>query len=83
MTCEQYQYINYSYISTVGYIANTTVVGKTGRGGGVGAGDQWVKSGDWELGDHVNELRCFDSKLKWVKVCSKFHLAKVIGVQPI
>ena len=27
-------------------------VGKTGRGGGVGVGDQWVKLGDWELGDH-------------------------------
>ena len=41
-------------------------VGKTGRGGGVG--DQWVKAGDWELGDHcVTELCCFDSKLKWVK----------------
>ena len=39
-------------------------VGKTGRG----AGDQWVKSGDWELGDHVTELFCFDSNLKWVKV---------------
>ena len=38
-------------------------VGKTGRGAGVG--DQWVKSGDWELGDHVSELLCFDSKLKW------------------
>ena len=21
-----------------------------------GSGDQWVKSGDWELGDHVIEL---------------------------
>ena len=42
---------------------------KTGRGGGVGVGvgDQWVKSGDWELGDHVSELLFFDSKLKWVK----------------
>ena len=42
-------------------------VGKTGRGAGVGVGDQWVKLGDWELGDHMTELFCFDSKLKWVK----------------
>ena len=34
------------------------VVGETGRGVGMGAGDQWVKPGDWELGDHVTEL-CF------------------------
>ena len=28
-------------------------VGKTGSEGGAGLGDhQWVKSGDWELGDH-------------------------------
>ena len=28
-----------------------TVLGKTGRGAGVGAGDQWVKPGDgnWEM----------------------------------
>ena len=39
-------------------------VGKTGKGGGAGVGDQWVKLGDWELGDHTIELRCFDSKLK-------------------
>ena len=38
-------------------------VGKTGRG----VGDQWVKSGDWELGNHVTEVFCFDSKLKHVK----------------
>ena len=43
-------------------------MGTTGRG----AGDQWVKSGDWELRDHLIEFCCFDSKLKWVKVCSKF-----------
>ena len=24
------------------------------------AGDQWVKSGDWELEDHMIELCCFD-----------------------
>ena len=30
------------------------------------------KSGDWELGDNMIELCCFDSKLKWVKVCLKF-----------
>ena len=30
---------------------------------------QWVKSGDWELGDHMIKLCCCDSKLKWVKVC--------------
>ena len=24
-------------------------VGKTGRGVGAGAGDQWVKPGDWEI----------------------------------
>ena len=46
----------------------TTAVGKTGREGGAGAGDQWVKSGDWELEDHMIELCCFDFKLKWVKV---------------
>ena len=34
-------------------------VGKTGRGGGAGVGDQWVKSGEWELGDHVTELFLF------------------------
>ena len=27
------------------------VVGKIGRGAGVGVGDQWIKLGDWELGD--------------------------------
>ena len=37
-----------------------SAVGKTGRG--LGVGDQWVKSGDWELGDHVTTL-CFDYKL--------------------
>ena len=25
---------------------------KTGRGAGVGVGDQWIKPGDRELGDH-------------------------------
>ena len=39
-------------------------MGKAGRGGGTGVGDRWVKSGDWELGDHIIELCCFDSKLK-------------------
>ena len=42
-------------------------VGKTGRGVGEGAGNQWVKLGDWELGelgDHVSELCYFDSKLE-------------------
>ena len=29
---------------------------------GVGVKDQWVKPGDWELGDHVIEL-CFHYKL--------------------
>ena len=38
----------------------------------MGVEDQWVKSGDWELGDHVIELCCFDFKLKRVKVCLKF-----------
>ena len=47
-----------------GVIAFSMAVGKTGRG----AEDQWVKPGEWELGDHVNKL-CFDSKLEWVKVC--------------
>ena len=37
-------------------------VGKTGRGAGVGVGDQWVKPGDRELGDHVTKL-CFHYKL--------------------
>ena len=31
-------------------------------GAGVGVGAYWVKPGDWELGDHVNEVCCFDSK---------------------
>ena len=53
------------------YIYALMAVGKTRRG--VGAEDQWVKPGDWELGDHVNEVCCFDSKLEWVKVCSKFE----------
>ena len=48
-------------------------MGKTERGVGMGAGDQWVKPGDWELGDQVNEVCCFDSKLEWVKVCLKFE----------
>ena len=39
-----------------------TAVGKTRRGVGAGAGDHWIKLGDWELGDHVTELCCFDSK---------------------
>ena len=39
-------------------------VGKIRRG--VGVGDQWVKPGDLELGDHVTELY-FDSKLEWGK----------------
>ena len=51
-------------------------MGRTGRGGG--AGDQWVKSGDRELGDHMIELCCFDSKLKWMKVRSKFDWRCVI-----
>ena len=41
--------------------------------------DYWLKPGDWELGDHVNEVCCFDSKLKWVKVCSKFEDAFFAG----
>ena len=32
-----------------------TAVGKTGRGGGAGVGDQWVKSGDREVGDHMHD----------------------------
>ena len=40
----------------------STVVGKIRRGAGVGMGDQWVKPGDWELGDHVTDL-CFNYKL--------------------
>ena len=36
-----------------------TAVSKTGRKAGVGLEDQWVKLGDWELGDHMTEL-CFD-----------------------
>ena len=39
----------------------------------MGEGDQWVKPGNWELGDHVTEL-CFDSKLEWVKVCSSLRI---------
>ena len=57
-------------------------MGKIGRGGGAGAGvgDQWVKQGDWELGDHVNKLRCFDYKLNWMEVCSKFDGAYFRGM---
>ena len=47
-------------------------VGKIGRGGGSGVGDQWVKYGDWELVDHVISIRCFHCKLNWMEVCSKF-----------
>ena len=54
-------------------------VGKTGRGGG--AGDQWVKSGDWELGDHMIELCFFNSKLKWVKISSKFDWRCVLSLK--
>ena len=41
---------------------------KSGRGVaiGAGAGDQWVKPGDWELGDHVTEHYYFNSKLRTV-----------------
>ena len=39
-------------------------MGKTGRG----VGDYWVKPGDWEMGDHVNEVCSFDSKLQLVKI---------------
>ena len=45
--------------------------GGAGAGAGAGVGDQWIKSGDWELGDHVIEFCCFNSTLKWVKVCLK------------
>ena len=38
------------YLDRLAYEA----VDKTGRGAGVG--DQWLKSGDWELGDHVIHL---------------------------
>ena len=34
-------------IYDVGY--SIGAVGKTGRGAGAGAGDFWIKSGDWEL----------------------------------
>ena len=34
-------------------------MGKIGRGVGAGVGDQWVKSGDWELGDDVTEVFLF------------------------
>ena len=34
-------------------------VGKTGRGVGAGVGYYWVKQGD-----HVNNVRCFDSKVE-------------------
>ena len=37
-------------------------VGKTRRGAGTGVGGYWVQPEDWELGDHVNEVCCFDSK---------------------
>ena len=47
------------------YLAVLLAVGKTRSGGGAGVGDQWVKSVDWELGDHMIEFCYFDSKLKW------------------
>ena len=53
-------------------------VGKTGRGGGAVVGDQLVKSGDWELGDHVTELCCFNSKLEWVKADTQLYLDYII-----
>ena len=49
------------------------LVGENRRGVAVGAGDQWVKLGDWELGDHVTEL-CFNFKLEWVKACSSLRI---------
>ena len=55
-------------------------VGKTGRGGGAGVGDQWVKLGDWELGDHVINIRCFHYKFNWMEVCSKFDGAYFLGM---
>ena len=52
-----------------------------GDGRGEGAGDQWVKSGDWELGNHMIELCCFDSTLKLVKVCSKFDWRCILSLK--
>ena len=50
-------YIYMLYMAIVVVIVNAGwAVGKTGRGVGVGVGDYWVKPGDWELGDHVNEV---------------------------
>ena len=43
-------------------------------------GDYWVKPADQELGDHVNEVCCFDSNIEWVKVCSKFKDAFFSGL---
>ena len=39
---------------------------ESGSGSG-SLGDEWVKPGDWEMGDHVTELCCFDFNLKLVK----------------
>ena len=51
--------VNHCYATHCSVI---TAVGKTRRGVGAGVVDHWVKPGDWELGDHVTELCCFDSK---------------------
>ena len=51
--------VNHRYATHCSVI---TAVGKTRRGVGAGVVDHWVKLGDWELGDHVTELCCFDSK---------------------
>ena len=58
-------------------------MGKTGRGAGTGMGDYWVKLGDWEMGDHVNEVCCFirfQIILEWGKVYSKFDDAFFCGL---
>ena len=39
-------------------------MGKTGREAGVG--DQWIKPGDWELGDHVTVKFCLSLRIRSV-----------------
>ena len=58
--CEAISHLFTSFLAFKGL--HTEAVGKTRRGGGAALGDQWVKSGDWELGDHMVELCRFDSR---------------------
>ena len=55
---------------------------KTGRGGGVGAGDQWIKPGDWELGDIIMCLIPCDRSVSMVSVTFKYR-PRVITVKMV